>query len=63
MERNTFGIDMNVYTFLRIKLFQKIVEFNFLKNAIIVFLSLSLVLRSVLNIYLIIVFNYYSLTP
>ena len=49
MEKNTFGIDMNVYTFLRIKLFQKIVEFNFLKNAIIVFLSLSLVLRSVLN--------------
>ena len=41
MERNPFSIDMNVYTFLEIKLFQKLVEFSFLKNAIIVFLSLT----------------------
>ena len=41
MERNPLGIDMNVYTFLGIKLFQKLVEFSFLKNAIIVFLSLT----------------------
>ena len=48
MEGNLFGIDMNVYTFLGIKLFQKIVEFSFLKNTIIVFLSLTLT-GSVLN--------------
>ena len=32
MEGNPFGVDMNDYTFLGIKMFKRFVEFSFLKN-------------------------------
>ena len=42
MEGNPFSIDMNVKNFLGMKIFQRFVEFSFLKNAIIILLSHTL---------------------
>ena len=42
MEGNPFSIDMNVNNFLWMKMFKRFVEFSFLKNTIIIFLSHTL---------------------
>ena len=64
MEGNPFSIDMNVNNFLGMKMFKRFVEFSFLKNAInnipLPHSSLEVFL---IDIYPLIVLNYYSLTP
>ena len=64
MEGNPFSIDMNVNNFLWMKMFKRFVKFSFLKNAINnIPLPHSSSEVFLIDIYLLIVLNYYSLTP
>ena len=42
MEGNLFVTCMDVHSFLGIKMLKRVVEFSFLRNAIVIFLSLTL---------------------
>ena len=64
MEGNPFSIDMNVNNFLWMKMFKRFVKFSFLKNAINnIPLPHSSSEVFLIDIYLLKVLNYYSLTP